>query len=56
MQIEYITSNNMWKLLYETIRLMDKATAHHGMRVSYIMSKMLENVKYLEEALDRSFK
>lgn len=42
MQIEYITSNNMWKLLYETIRLMDKATAHHGMRVSYIMSKMLE--------------
>lgn len=40
----------MWKLLYETIRLMDKSTAHHGLRVSYIMSKMLEcrgtNEKY----------
>lgn len=40
--IEYITSKNMWELLYETVRLMNKTMAHHGKRVSYIMSKMLE--------------
>lgn len=42
MAVEYITSRNMVDLIYETIRLMDKSMAHHCMRVSYIMSKMLE--------------
>ncbi|MDE6220873.1 MAG: HD domain-containing protein [Lachnospiraceae bacterium] len=42
MAVEYITSRNMVDLIYETIRLMDKTMAHHSMRVSYIMSKMLE--------------
>ena len=42
MSIEYITSKNMSNLIYETLRLMNKSLAHHGMRVSYIMSKMLE--------------
>lgn len=42
MAVEYITSRNMADLIYETIRLMNKTIAHHSMRVSYIMSKMLE--------------
>lgn len=42
MAVEYITSRNMADLIYETIRLMNKSIAHHSMRVSYIMSKMLE--------------
>lgn len=42
MAVEYITSRNMADLIYETIRLMNKSIAHHCMRVSYIMSKMLE--------------
>lgn len=42
MAVEYITSKNMSNLIYETLRLMNKSLAHHGMRVSYIMSKMLE--------------
>lgn len=42
MAVEYITSRNMADLIYETIRLMNKPMAHHCMRVSYIMSKMLE--------------
>ena len=32
----------MVNLIYETLRLMNKSMAHHCMRVSYIMSKMLE--------------
>lgn len=32
----------MADLIYETVRLMNKTMAHHSMRVSYIMSKMLE--------------
>jgi HD-GYP domain-containing protein (c-di-GMP phosphodiesterase class II) len=32
----------MVKLIYETIRLMNKSVAHHSERVSYIMGKMLE--------------
>lgn len=42
MAVEYITSRNMVNLIYETLRLMNKPMAHHCMRVSYIMSKMLE--------------
>ncbi|MCI8966745.1 MAG: HD domain-containing protein [Lachnospiraceae bacterium] len=42
MAVEYITSRNMADLIYETVRLMNKTMAHHGMRVSYIMAKMLE--------------
>ncbi len=42
MAVEYITSRNMADLIYETVRLMNKSMAHHCMRVSYIMSKMLE--------------
>jgi HD-GYP domain-containing protein (c-di-GMP phosphodiesterase class II) len=42
MSVEYITSRNMVKLIYETIRLMNKSVAHHSERVSYIMGKMLE--------------
>lgn len=42
MAAEYITSRNLVDLIYETLRLMDKPMAHHCMRVSYIMSKMLE--------------
>jgi len=42
MAVEYITSRNMVNLIYETLRLMDKPMAHHCMRVSYIMSKLLE--------------
>lgn len=42
MAVEYITSRNMVNLIYETLRLMNKSMAHHCMRVSYIMSKMLE--------------
>lgn len=42
MAVEYITSRNMVDLIYETLRLMNKSMAHHSMRVSYIMSKILE--------------
>lgn len=42
MAVEYITSRNLVNLIYETLRLMDKPMAHHCMRVSYIMSKLLE--------------
>lgn len=42
MAVEYITSRNMVNLIYETLRLMNKPMAHHCIRVSYIMSKMLE--------------
>lgn len=42
MAVEYITSRNMVDLIYETLRLMNKPMAHHCMRVSYIMAKMLE--------------
>lgn len=42
MAVEYVTSKNMCNLIYEMLRLMDKSMAHHGRRVSYIMSKMLE--------------
>lgn len=50
MAVEYITSKNMINLIYETMRAMNKSVAHHGMRVSYIMAKMLmkrnQNEKY----------
>lgn len=49
MAVEYITSRNMADLIYETIRLMNKSMAHHGMRVSYIMSKMLETQESYEK-------
>ena len=42
MAVEYITSRNMVDLIYETLRLMNKSMAHHSMRVSYIMWKILE--------------
>lgn len=49
MAVEYITSRNMADLIYETVRLMNKSMAHHGMRVSYIMSKMLETQNTYEK-------
>lgn len=42
MAIEYITSKNLFLLICDTLRLLDKPLVKHGMRVSYIMSKMLE--------------
>jgi HD-GYP domain-containing protein (c-di-GMP phosphodiesterase class II) len=42
MAVEYITSRELVNLIYETMRLMNKSAAHHGMRVSYIMGKMME--------------
>lgn len=42
MAVEYITSRNMVKLIYESIRLMNKQMAHHSLRVSFITAKMLE--------------
>lgn len=49
MAVEYITSRNMVNLIYETMRLMNKSMAHHCMRVSYIMSKMLETREFYEK-------
>lgn len=42
MAVEYITSKNLFYLICETLKLMDVSLVEHGMRVSYIMSKMLE--------------
>lgn len=42
MAIEYITSKNLFLLICDTLKLMDKSLVKHGIRVSYIMSKMLE--------------
>lgn len=42
MAVEYITSRNMINLIYETMRIMNIGVAHHSMRVSYIMAKLLE--------------
>ena len=42
MAIEYITSKNLFFLIDDTLKLLDKSLAKHGERVSYIMSKMLE--------------
>ncbi|MBQ3164540.1 MAG: HD domain-containing protein [Lachnospiraceae bacterium] len=42
MAIEYITSKNLFSLICDTLKLMDKSLVKHGKRVSYIMSKMLE--------------
>lgn len=42
MAVEYITSRNMINLVYETMRVMNIGAAHHSMRVSYIMAKLLE--------------
>lgn len=42
MAVEYITSRNMINLIYETMRVMNIGVAHHSMRVSYIMAKLLE--------------
>lgn len=49
MVVEYITSRNLIKLIYETMRAMNKSAAHHGMRVSYIMAKLLEMKKSYEK-------
>lgn len=49
MAVEYITSRNLVDLIYETLRLMNKSMAHHCMRVSYIMSKMLETKEGYEK-------
>lgn len=48
MIVEYITSRNMINLIYETMRAMNKSAAHHGMRVSYIMAKLLEQKESYE--------
>lgn len=42
MAIEYITSKNLFLLICDTLKLFDKSLVKHGVRVSYIMSKMLE--------------
>lgn len=42
MAVEYITSRNMISLIYETMRVMNVSVAHHGVRVGYIMAKLLE--------------
>lgn len=42
MAIEYITSKNLFLLICDTLELLDKSLIKHGVRVSYIMSKMLE--------------
>lgn len=42
MAIEYITSKNLFFLIYETLELLDGQLVKHGARVSYIMAKMLE--------------
>lgn len=42
MAIEYITSKNLFLLICDTLKLMDNSLIKHGIRVSYIMSKMLE--------------
>lgn len=42
MAIEYITSKNLFLLICDTLKLMDKSLVKHGIRVSYIMSRMLE--------------
>lgn len=42
MTVEYITSKNLFLLICDTLRLMDESLVKHGMRVSYIMSRMLE--------------
>ena len=41
MAVEYITSRNMISLIYETMRVMNVSVAHHGVRVGYIMAKLL---------------
>jgi HD-GYP domain-containing protein (c-di-GMP phosphodiesterase class II) len=38
----------MANLIYETLRLMNKSMAHHSMRVSYIMAKMMETREVYE--------
>lgn len=42
MAVEYITSRNMISLIYETMRVMNVSAAHHGVRVGYILAKLLE--------------
>ena len=42
MAIEYITSKNLFLLICDTLKLLDKPLVKHGIRVSYTMSKMLE--------------
>lgn len=42
MTIEYITSKNLFLLICDTLKLMDKSLVKHGKRVGYIMSRMLE--------------
>lgn len=42
MAVEYITSKNLFLLICDTLKLMDESLVKHGMRVAYIMSKMLE--------------
>ena len=42
MAIEYITSKNLFLLICDTLKLLDKPLVKNGIRVSYTMSKMLE--------------
>ena len=42
MAIEYITSKNLFLLICDTLKLLDESLVKHGVRVSYIMSKMME--------------
>lgn len=49
MVMEYITSRNLIQLIYETMRVMNKPAAHHAMRVSYIMAKLLDRKKVYDK-------
>ena len=40
--IEYITSKNLFLLIRDTLKLIDRRLMDHGSRVSYIMYKMLQ--------------
>lgn len=42
MAVEYITSKNLFLLICDTLKLMDTSLVKHGIRVSYLMSRMLE--------------
>lgn len=42
MTIEYITSKNLYLLIRDTLKLLNEEVINHGIRVSYLMSQMME--------------
>lgn len=42
MTIEYITSKNLYLLIRDTLKLLNNDVIDHGIRVSYLMSQMME--------------